>query len=310
VNRPRSRRAGDADAWGGVHDPHTRREWRRHAAARLRRCELFHGHGYPDAGAEADALLAWAAHLAPADLHDHLDAAPGDAERAALETALRRRIEDRLPVPYLTGEAWIGEFRFEVTPDVLIPRSFIGDLLLEGLEPWIPDPARVRRALDLCTGSGCLAILLAHAFPEADVDATDVSAAALAVAARNVALHRMKSRVHPLQSDLFAALEGRRYDLLVSNPPYVDAASMATLPQEYRHEPDLALVGGADGLDLVHAILAKARDHLLPGGLLVVEIGHNRAALEAAHPRLPFTWLDTHAGEDFVFLLAREDLPA
>jgi ribosomal protein L3 glutamine methyltransferase len=168
----------------------------------------------------------------------------------------------------------------------------------------------VRRALDLCTGSGCLAILLAHAFPEADVDATDVSAAALAVAARNVALHRMKSRVHPLQSDLFAALEGRRYDLLVSNPPYVDAASMATLPQEYRHEPDLALVGGADGLDLVHAILAKARDHLLPGGLLVVEIGHNRAALEAAHPRLPFTWLDTHAGEDFVFLLAREDLPA
>lgn len=309
MNRPRSRRAGDADAWGGVHDPHTRREWRRHAAARLRRSELFHGHGYPDAGAEADALLAWAAHVAPSDLHDHLDAAPTDAERAALDEALRRRIEERLPVPYLTGEAWIGEFRFEVTPEVLIPRSFIGDLLLEGLSPWVPDAGGVKRALDLCTGSGCLAILLAAAFPEADVDAADISEAALAVAARNVALHALKSRVHPQRSDLFAALEGRRYDLIVSNPPYVDAPSMAALPEEYRHEPALALAGGADGLDLVHPILAQARAHLEPGGLLVVEIGHNRAALEAACPRLPFTWLETHAGEDFVFLLAREDLP-
>lgn len=306
---PRSRRAGDADAWG-VHAPHTRRQWRRQAAARLRRSPVFHGHGYPDAGAEADALLAWAARVPPGALHDHLDAAPSETERAALEDALRRRIEQRVPVPYLTGEAWIGEFRFEVTPDVLIPRSFIGDLLLEGLDPWIPEAGRVRRGLDLCTGSGCLAVLLAAAFPAASVDASDVSEAALAVARRNVALHGLQARVHPLRSDLFEALAGRRYDLVVSNPPYVDAASMAALPQEYRHEPSLALAGGADGLELVHAILRTARAHLEPGGLLVMEIGHNRAALEAAWPRLPFTWLDTHAGEDFVFMLPREDLPA
>lgn len=310
MSRPRSRRAGDADAWGGVHEPRTRREWRRQAAARLRRSELFHGHGYPDPGAEADALLAWAAHLTPAALHDHLDAAPTDAERVVLEEALRRRIDQRLPVPYITGEAWTGGFRFEVSPDVLIPRSFIGDLLLEGLEPWVADPARVRRGLDLCTGSGCLAILLAAAFPDAQVDAVDISPAALAVAVRNVANHGMQSRVHALHSDLFTALSGRRYDLIVSNPPYVDAPSLAALPREYRHEPALALAGGTDGLALVHPILSRAREHLEPGGMLVMEIGHNRAALEAAHPRLPFTWLDTHAGEDFVFLLAREDLPA
>lgn len=230
-------------------------------------------------------------------------------QRARLDEALRLRLERRLPVPYLTGEAWIGPLRFEVTPEVLIPRSFIGELLLDELDPWIADPARVRRALDLCTGSGCLAVLLAVAFPGATVDATDVSLAALEVAARNVALHGLRERVHPLHSDLFVALAGRRYDLIISNPPYVDAAAMTALPPEYRHEPALALAGGADGLALVDAILRSARQHLEPGGVLVLEIGHNRAALEAAWPRLPFTWLKTHAGDDLVCLLHREELP-
>jgi ribosomal protein L3 glutamine methyltransferase len=212
-------------------------------------------------------------------------------------------------VPYLTGEAWIGDFRFFVDRRVLIPRSFIGDLLLEGLSPWVPDLDAVGTALDLCTGSGCLAILMAHAFPNADVDAADLSPAAIDVAHRNVGEYGCGDRVHLVQSDLFAALAGKRYDVIVSNPPYVDAPSMAELPREFRHEPELALAAGDDGLDLVRRILAEAGDHLNPAGVLIVEIGHNRAALEAAYPDTPFTWLSTHAGDDFVFLLGRDQLP-
>jgi ribosomal protein L3 glutamine methyltransferase len=288
----------------------TLRQWRHGAVARLRRAPVFFGHGYPGAGAEADALLAWVTGAGPGVSHGRLDTVLSAEQRRRLDEALSHRIDQRLPVPYVTGEAWIGPLRFEVTPQVLIPRSFIGELLLDGLDPWIADPARVLRALDLCTGSGCLAILLALAFPGATVDASDVSAAALEVAERNIARHELSDRVRALRSDLFTALAGRRYDLIVSNPPYVDAAAMAALPPEYRHEPALALAGGHDGLTLVDAILRTARQHLEPGGLLVLEVGHNRAALEAAWPRLPFTWLDTHAGEDFVCLLQQEDLPA
>ncbi|HEX6827798.1 MAG TPA: 50S ribosomal protein L3 N(5)-glutamine methyltransferase, partial [Burkholderiales bacterium] len=229
-----------------------------------------------------------------------------------IETALAlvaRRVEQRLPAAYLTGEAWLGEHRFHVDQRVLVPRSHIAGLLAEGLALWVADPAAVRSALDLGTGSGCLGVLLALAFPDARVDASDLSRDALAVARRNVSDYGLEERLKLVESDLFGALAGRRYDLIVSNPPYVTAEAMRRLPAEYRHEPRAALAGGRDGLDVVRRILAQARDHLSARGVLVVEVGDGRETLERAFPALPFTWLETPAGADFVFLLAREQLP-
>jgi len=177
------------------------------------------------------------------------------------------------------------------------------------LAPWVADARRMRRVLDLCTGSGCLAVLAAHAFPKSRVDAADLCAGALQVARRNVKAYALGERVRLVKSDLFGALAGRRYDLILSNPPYVNAAAMRALPREYLREPRLALDGGRDGLALVHRILAEGGSHLNPGGLLVVEIGHNRAALEKAYPRLPFVWLETSGGGNYVFMLSREELP-
>jgi ribosomal protein L3 glutamine methyltransferase len=192
---------------------------------------------------------------------------------------------------------------------VIVPRSFIAELLRERLSPWLDDPAGVHTALDLCTGSGCLAILTALTFPRARIDAADLSKDALAVAAINVAAYSLGRRISLVESDLFGALAGRRYDLIVSNPPYVTAAAMRRLPDEYRREPEMALASGTDGLTHTRAILAAARAHLDPGGLLVVEIGHNRRALERAYPTLPFAWPAVAAGTGFVFVLRREDLP-
>jgi len=217
-------------------------------------------------------------------------------------------VRERLPAAYLTHEAWLGEHRFYVDERVIVPRSFIAELLVEQLAPWIDDPDAIGSALDLCTGSGCLAILAALAFPDAEVDAVDLSKDALDVAAKNVADYGLAEQVELVESDLFAALAGRSYDVILSNPPYVNAESVAALPPEYQAEPALALGSGEDGLDATRQILAKAKDHLNPGGLLVVEIGHNRDALEAAYPTLPFTWLDTESGDQFVFMLRREDL--
>ena len=221
----------------------------------------------------------------------------------------------RKPAAYLTNEAWLGAHKFYVDERVIVPRSFIAELLREPAALGRPgrrgaamgrDPIRI---LDLCTGSGCLAILAALAFPEARVDAVDLSAEALAVAQRNVADYQLTQRIALVRSDLFAALEGRRYDLIISNPPYVKAASMRKLPEEYRREPEMALASGADGLDHTRVILAKARAHLEPGGRLVVEIGHNRRALERAYPRLPFAWPGTSAGPGYVFTLEKDELP-
>ena len=191
-----------------------------------------------------------------------------------------------------------------------MPRSFIAELFPDALEPWLPDALEIRSALDLCTGSGCLAILLADHYPNADVDAVDLSAEALEVAQRNVNDYGFEEEIRLVKSDLFSALKGCRYDLIVSNPPYVNGESMASLPEEYRREPALALASGDDGLDHVREILRAAQEHLEPNGVLVVEIGHNRAALEAAYPKLPFIWLDTASGADFVFLLTQHDLAA
>ncbi len=281
----------------------------RYAITAMGRAEVAHGHGFPDASAEAAYLLAWYFKLPHDAVGEHLPARATRDERSAFLELLERRVAERIPSPYLTGEAWLGDFRFRVDPRVLIPRSFIAEMLLEGLAPWVPDPEGIGRALDLCTGSGCLAILLAHAFPDAEVDGADISVDALEVARTNVADHGLEDRLRLVQSDVFSALGKTRYDLIVSNPPYVNAPSMDALPAEYRHEPSLALAAGADGLDIVHRILAGARKNLNAEGVLVVEIGHNRAALEEAYPDLPFTWLATHAGDDFVFLLTREQLP-
>jgi ribosomal protein L3 glutamine methyltransferase len=219
------------------------------------------------------------------------------------------RVRTRRPLAHLIKEAWLGDHRFYVDERVIVPRSFIAELLRDRLSPWIPRPIEVRRALDLCTGSGCLAVLLALAFPRATVTATDISRPALAVARRNMQTYRLRRRVKLVRTDLFADLKPARYDLIVANPPYVGAAAMRRLPAEYRREPRLALDGGRDGLEFTRRILLAAGDFLQPRGLLVVEIGRNRARLERAFPRLPFIWPETSAGYDCVFVLGREDLP-
>ncbi|MGQ9685401.1 MAG: 50S ribosomal protein L3 N(5)-glutamine methyltransferase [Thiobacillaceae bacterium] len=288
----------------------TIRDWLRYAVSRFNGAGLAFGHGCTNAHDEAAYLILHSLHLPIDRLEPYLDARLTPHEMNLLAQVLHERIHRRLPAPYITHEAWLQGFRFYVDERVIIPRSYLAPLILERFQPWLAAPDRVTRALDLCTGSGCLAVLLAHAFPDASIDASDASADALAVASRNIADHGVDARVRLLHSDLFAALTGCTYDLIVANPPYVDARSMAELPPEYRHEPRQALAAGEDGLDLIRRILAEAPEHLNPGGLLAVEIGHNRPALEAAYPALPFLWPEVDGGEDTVFLITREELGA
>ena len=286
----------------------TIRAWLINTVGRFDKAQLAFGHGSSNAHDEAVYLLLHTLHLPLDDLDSVLARKLTPAEIETLEAIIRRRVDERVPAAYLTNEAWLGEFRFYVDERVIIPRSYIAELLRDELYPWIGDDQPVATALDLCTGSGCLAILLALAFPDAEVDATDLSADALEVAARNVAEYELQNRVRLTHGDLFAGLTGR-YDLIVSNPPYVNRESMEDLPQEYRAEPQLALAGGEDGLDIVRSLLAQAGAHLSERGILIVEIGHNRDDLEQAFPDLPFTWLETSGGDGFVFLLTAADLP-
>ena len=286
----------------------TVRDWLRFAVSRFNEAGLFFGHGSDNAFDEAAYLILHTLHLPLGRLEPFLDASLTHGESEEVQAVIERRVRERIPAAYLTHEAWLAGHRFHVDERVIVPRSFIAELLDEQLAPWIEDPEEVTRVLDLCTGSGCLAILAALAFPNADVDAADLSKDALEVAARNVEDYGLADRIALVESDLFAALAGRSYDLIVSNPPYVNAESVAALPPEYQAEPAMALGSGEDGLDATRQILAQAKAHLNPGGVLVVEIGHNREALEAAFPSLPFTWLDTAGGDQFVFMLRREDL--
>ncbi len=288
----------------------TPRDLLRFAVSRFNAAQLAFGHGSGNAYDEAAYLILHTLHLPLDRLEPFLDAVLLDEEIAALLEVIRRRVEDRVPAAYLTAEAWLGEHRFVVDERVIVPRSFIAELLCERLAPWIDGPQSIGSVLDLCCGSGCLAILAALAFPAATVHAADISRDALDVARHNITDYGLAGRVLPIESDLFGALAGNRYRLIVSNPPYVDAPSMAALPEEYRREPRLALDGGSDGLDCIRVILHNAAAHLAPDGLLVVEIGHNRTALEAAFPHLPLQWLEVSAGDEFVFLLTREDLQA
>jgi len=287
---------------------HTVRDYLRFAVSRFKQAKLFFGHGSSDAYDEAAYLILHTLHLPLDRLEPFLDARLADGERSEVLNIIHRRVEHRIPAAYLTHQAFLGDFSFYVDERVIVPRSFIAELLLGQLSPWIAEAEEINSVLDLCTGSGCLAILAAHAFPYAGVDAVDLSPAALAVAERNVADYQLQERVSLVESDLYTKLDGKQYDLIISNPPYVDAESVAALPREYLHEPKLALGSGRDGLDATRLILEHAAQHLTGNGILVVEIGHNRDVLEAAYPGLPFTWLDVSAGDQFVFMLHRNDL--
>ncbi|HKW80473.1 MAG TPA: 50S ribosomal protein L3 N(5)-glutamine methyltransferase [Casimicrobiaceae bacterium] len=291
-------------------DLETVRDWVRYAVSRFNAAGVSFGHGLADAYDEAVYLVLHTLSLPLDRVDTFLPGRVTQEERAELARVIERRVDERIPAAYLTHEAWLGGFRFFVDERVIIPRSYIADLLPDGLGPWLPDAGAVQSALDLCTGSGCLAILLAHHYPNADIDATDISPDALTVAQRNVAEHGLQDRINLIRSDLLSNLTEKTYDLIICNPPYVTAMAMEELPPEYRHEPVLALAGGDDGLDAVRVVLAKAPQFLAAGGLLVTEVGHNRSATEKAFPRLPFTWLATQGADDSVFLLRREELAA
>ncbi len=287
----------------------TVRDLLRFAVSRFDSAGLVYGHGTDNAYDEAAYLVLHTLHLPLDRLEPFLDAHLLPEEVNAVLDVLEQRVRDRVPAAYLTHEAWLGQFRFYVDERVIVPRSHIAQMLDHGLAAWIPDADLVHRALDLCTGSGCLAVLLALALRRASVDASDISAAALEVARRNVQDYELSGRVRTVESDLFAALGDERYDVIVSNPPYVAETSMPTLPPEYRHEPALALAGGNDGLDVVRRILQQGKRHLTPRGLLLVEVGAERETLKAVYPDLEFTWLDAGAEDASVFLLERAQLP-
>lgn len=289
---------------------HTVRDLLRFAVSRFNEAALFFGHGSNNAYDEAAYLILHTLHLPLDQLEPFLDARLTEQEIDQVANILERRVTEKKPAAYLTHEAWLGEHVFYVDERVIIPRSFIAELLQTQLELWVNDTDHIHTALDMCTGSGCLAVLMALAFEQAEIDAVDISAEALAVAQKNVMDYQLQERVHLMQSDLFNGLAGKRYDLIVSNPPYVNAESMEQLPEEYRYEPSNALASGADGLGATRQILSRAADYLTDQGILIVEIGHNREALLAAFPRIPFTWLETSAGDAFVFLLTRDQLGA
>ena len=286
----------------------TIRDWLRFTVSRFEEAGIFFGHGTANAYDEAVWLVMSALHLPHDTLENFLDAVITEAERKHLAHLIERRITERTPTAYLLREAWLRGYKFYVDERVIVPRSFIAELLDDGLSPWIEYPEMVESAADICTGSGCLGILLADAFPNADIDVVDISPDAIAVANINIANYDLQERVHAVQSDMFTALAGKTYDLIISNPPYVDAQAMAALPQEYRNEPQLALGSGDAGLDHTHTLLREAPRFLNDGGLLIVEIGHNRDTLLEAYPELPFTWLEVEAGDEFVFLLTKEQL--
>ena len=285
----------------------TPRDYLRWAITRFEQAGLDYSQGRQTARAEAEYLIARALGLAPEDLKDFLDARLLSAEKSQLLDFLRQREIEHRPAAYITQEAWFCGLKFHVDERVLIPRSLTEEFIESGFQPWV-DPTGVTRILDLCTGSGCIGISLAYAFEGAQVDIADISEDALEVARRNIAAHGVQDFVHPVQSDLFANLQGHRYDLIVSNPPYVDAAAMAELPAEYHREPALALAAGADGLDCVIPLLRQAADHLRDQGVLVVEVGDSEAALQARYPDVPFLWLTHSAGGSGVFLLTAEQL--
>lgn len=286
----------------------TIRDWLRYAVSRFEDSDIFYGHGTDNSYDEAVWLIMSTLHLPHDTLNNFLDAKLTHAERERIFSLIERRVNDHVPTAYLVNEAWLQGYKFYVDERVIVPRSFIAELLGDGLSPWIEFPEMVERVADICTGSGCLGILLADAFPNAEVDVVDISPDAIEVCEINIANYQLQDRVFAIQSDMFTGLQGRQYDIIISNPPYVDAPSMETLPAEYQNEPQLALGSGAAGLDHTHTLIAQAANFLSEDGVLIVEIGHNRDALLEAYPSLPFTWLEVSSGDQFVFLLTKAQL--
>lgn len=286
----------------------TVRDWLRWAVSRFNAAGVSYGHGTTNALDEAAFLLLKTLHLPIDQLEPWLEARLTEGERKAVYDVIERRIAARKPAAYLVNEAWIGGHAFYVDERVIVPRALLGELLAKGLGTVVSDATGVGRVLDLCTGSGCLAILAALTFPQAQVDAADIDAEALAVAKRNVEAYGLTDRVALLEGDLFAPLRAQRYDLILANPPYVSDTSVASFPPEHRAEPALAHAGGPDGLAVVRRVLAGATSHLSPEGNLVVEVGTGRTLLEENYPRLPFVWLDTEESEGEVFWLKAKDL--
>ena len=292
----------------------TIRDWLRFTVSQFEEADIFFGHGTDNSYDEAVWLVMSALHLPHETLNNFLDAVITEQERKHLAHLIEQRITKRTPTAYLLREAWLRGFKFYVDERVIVPRSFIAELLdfieegEHGLQPWIEHPELISSAADICTGSGCLGVLLANAFPDAAIDVIDISPNAIAVANINIANYGLQEQITAIESDMFSALQNKKYDLIISNPPYVDAPSMAKLPTEYRNEPQLALGSGADGLNHTHTILREAANYLNDDGILIVEIGHNRDALLNAYPDLEFTWLTVESGNQFVFLLTKEQL--
>ena len=281
----------------------------REGAALFEQAELSYGHGTDNALDESAWLVLHAVGIPPDQPIDDYHQLLSTEQTVTARALLNRRIDERQPAAYLTGSAWFAGLQFHVDSRVLVPRSPLAEPIMSGFSPWL-DPTQVNSVMDMCTGSGCIGIACAYAFAEAKVLATDLSPEALEVAKENVFAHDMGSRVELAQGSLFEPAAGRTFDLVISNPPYVDAADMAALSDEFKHEPELGLAAGQDGLDLVHTMLREAHQHLNPGGLLVIEVGNSAAALEAAYPQLPFVWLEFDSGGEGVFMLWREDLAA
>jgi ribosomal protein L3 glutamine methyltransferase len=289
-----------------IDDLYSIRDYLRYASSRFAAAPLFFGHGTDNVWDEAVQLVMRSLHLPLENNAVFLEARLTREERALILDRIGRRVNERIPLAYLLGEAWFMGMPFQVDERVLVPRSPIGELIEKGFQPWLADKP-VEWILDLCTGGGCIGIGAASVFTEAKVDLSDISPDALAVAESNIELHGVRERVRTVQSDVFENIQGR-YDVILSNPPYVDVEDLSGMPDEYRHEPELGLAAGKDGLAIAHRIIADAADHLTPGGLLIVEVGNSWLALDEAYPDLPLTWLAFENGGDGVFLITEPDL--
>jgi ribosomal protein L3 glutamine methyltransferase len=286
----------------------TPRDLLRYAVTRFNGAKLFFGHGSAEAFDEAAYLILHTLKLPLDKLDPFLDARLLPEEVLQVLAVIERRAVERVPAAYITKQAWLGTYAFFVDERVIVPRSFIAELVPQQFSPWVEDPWAVENILELCTGSGCLSIMMADAFPNSVVDAVDISPEALEVAQINVREYKLEGRVNPIQSDLYENVPFKKYDMIITNPPYVNSDSMSNLPEEYLREPQIALDGGADGMDLVRKIVAGAAERLTPNGILMVEIGNERDYAEAAFGHLGLTWLTTSAGDDMVFLLTAEQL--
>nr|WP_315483146.1 50S ribosomal protein L3 N(5)-glutamine methyltransferase [uncultured Undibacterium sp.] len=286
----------------------TLRDLLRYAVTRFNTAQLFFGHGSANALDEAAYLLLHTLKLPLDKIEPFLDARLLPHEIDAAVAVIERRATDRVPASYITNEAWLGTYNFYVDERVIVPRSFIAELIPERFNPWVQDPEDVTDILELCTGSGCLPIMLADAFENAQVDAVDISKEALEVARKNVATYELEDRITLIESDLYSNVPDKLYDMIITNPPYVNSNSMSKLPKEYLHEPQIALAGGDDGMDLVRKIVAGAASRLKPNGILMVEIGNERVFADEAFAEYGLTWLSTSAGDDMVFMLTAEQL--